>query len=166
MTIPQRACANRLLASLHGAALERLMPHLSLVEMTAGDIVFASGTQQADVYFPESATISLSYLAQNGMAAEISIVGNDGMIGIPLFLKGKVKPCSAVVRTSGTAWRISAALLTGEFNRSVPALRVILAYARSLTAQMERSAGCTADCDEDQPSSVSYGYVATCAQAR
>lgn len=165
MTISQRACANRLLTSLHGAALERLMPHLTLVEMTSGDIVFASGTQQADVYFPESATISLSYLAQNGMAAEISIVGSEGMIGIPLFLKGKVKPCSAVVRTSGMAWRISAALLTGEFNRSVPALRVILAYARSLTAQMERSAGCTDDCDEDQPSRVSCSYVARCAQA-
>lgn len=141
------------------------MPHLTLVDMTAGDIVFASGTQQADVYFPENATISLAYLAQNGVATEISIVGSEGMIGIPLFLKGKVSPCRAVVRTGGTAWRISAAVLTGECNRSVPALRVILAYARNLTAQMERSAECTVMCSEEHPSRVSCGYAATCAQA-
>ena len=165
MTTSQRECTNRLLSSLQGVALERLLPHLTLVDMTAGDIVFASGAQQAYVYFPVTATITLSYFAENGVATEISIVGREGMIGIPLFLKGKVSPCSAVVRTSGAAWRIRAPLLTSEFNRAGRALRVILAYARGLTAQMEQSADCVRDCADDRQSSVSCGYADTCSQA-
>ena len=131
---------NRLLASLDGVALERLLPHLTLVELAPGDTVFASGMPQAQVYFPVSATIALNYLPGSGNAAAILVVGNEGVIGIPLFLQQTVSPCSAVVRDGGYAFQISAALLTGELNRPGPALRLILAYARGLSAQMAHAA--------------------------
>ena len=133
---------NRLLAALNGVALERLLPHLTLVELASGDTVFASGTPQAQVYFPVTATISLNYLPDGGNAAAISLVGNEGVVGIPLFLQQPVSPSSAVVRDGGYAYQISAAVLTGELNRPGPALRLILAYARGLSAQMAQAAQC------------------------
>lgn len=165
MTTSPRECTNRLLSSLQGVALERLLPHLTLVDMSAGDSVFASGVPQAYAYFPVTARITLLYFAENGVATDIAVVGNEGMVGIPLFLKGKVSPCSARVRTSGAVWRIPAAVLTSELNRSGPALRVILGYARGLTAQMERFAGCVRDCADNRPSHTSCGYPETCLQA-
>ncbi|WP_426106860.1 hypothetical protein [Massilia sp. TSP1-1-2] len=142
MPLPPAPALNLLLASLNAAARTRLFPHLVLVELAAGEIVFASGTQQVQVYFPVTATILLSYQPGNGTATEISLVGNEGVIGIPLFLQEKVSPCSAVVCDAGFAYQISAAVLTGELNRPGPALRLILAYARGLSAQMAQTAHC------------------------
>jgi hypothetical protein len=135
-----RVSDNRLLASLAGAALDRLMPDLTLVELNAGDSIVAGGVHQADVYFPVTATVSLRYLDGRGVATEVSKVGSEGVIGIPRFLKGDVSPSCAVVRQGGHAFRISAALLTSEMNRPGPALRLILAYARDLSAQMAHTA--------------------------
>jgi hypothetical protein len=131
-----RVSDNHLLAALGGVALERLMPDLTLVELNAGDSIATGGALHAHVYFPVTATVSLSYLDDRGVATEVSKVGSEGVIGIPLFLKGDISPCGAVVRQGGHAFRISAALLTSEMNRAGPALRLILAYARDLSAQM------------------------------
>ncbi len=162
MPIPLRTSENLLLASLQGVTLERLLPHLSLVELTAGETVFTSGTLQTHVYFPVTATISLCYLAGDDVANEISLVGKEGMIGIPLFLKGSISPCSAVVNQSGRAFRMSAPMLTAEFNRAGPALRVILAYARELSAQMEETAQCTVDGSGNSQSCSPCGHAAVC----
>lgn len=132
--------ANQLLALLHGVALDRMRPHLTLVELAAGDTVFESGARQAYVYFPVTATIALCRVNGNGAPAAISMVGEEGMVGIPFFLDGKVAPSSAVVRDAGAAFRMSTPSLTSEFNRPGPALRVILAYARELSAQLALAA--------------------------
>lgn len=142
MPINPSPSSNRLLAALDGVALARLLPHLTLVELTTGEIVFASGTPQAYVYFPVSATIALNYLSEHGFAAAVSLVGSEGVIGIPLFLQQTISPSRATVREGGYAFRISAALLTGELNRPGPALRLILGYARELSAQMALAAHC------------------------
>lgn len=131
---------NQLLALLHGVALDRMLPHLTLVELAAGATVFESGAQQDYVYFPVTATIALCCMDGNGAAAAVSTVGEEGIVGIPFFLNGTVTPSSAVVRDAGAAFRMSTPSLTCELNRPGPALRVILAYARELSAQMALAA--------------------------
>jgi hypothetical protein len=138
-----RVSDNRLLAALAGVALDRLMADLTLVELNAGDSIATGGAHQADVYFPVTATVSLRYLDERGVSTEVSKVGSEGVIGIPLFLTGDVSPCCAVVGQGGHAFRISATLLTSEMNRTGPALRLILAYARDLSAQMAHTARLT-----------------------
>lgn len=164
MPISPRASANRLLASLHGVTLERMLPHLALVDMAAGDTLYENGAQQAYVYFPVTAKVALSWENQSGVATAISIVGNEGVIGIPLFLNGAVTPCSAVVRDGGSAFRIGAALLTSEFNRPGPALRLILAYARELNAQMALSALCDDDGSATPQACGTCGNAPRCPQ--
>lgn len=159
MPLSLRASANKLLASLHGATLDRMLPHLTLVDMAAGETLYENRAQQAYAYFPVTATVALSWMTPGGVAAEISIVGNEGVVGIPLFLNGRVAPCGAVVRESGTALRIRAPLLTSEFNRPGPALRLMLAYARDLNGQMAQSALC------DEHGVATASSCATCGLA-
>jgi hypothetical protein len=156
-----RAAANRLLASLPGVALERMLPHLTLVPIASGETLYQTGVPQPYVYFPVSGAVSLSYLG-GATHAEISIVRNEGVIGIPLFLNGVVSPCRAVVRDAGSAYRMSASRLTGEFNRSGQPLRVFLAYARGLTAQMEQTAACNNQATIDQDFCVTCDYANAC----
>jgi hypothetical protein len=165
MPIHHRATANLLLSSLHGVTLDRLMPHLTLIEMTAGDTVYESCAEPPFVYFPVTATVSLSYVGINGALAEISIVGNDGIIGIPLLLNGKVSPCRGVVRTAGSAYRMVGSVLAGEFNRPGPALRIFLAYARALTAQMEQTAACDVQSPAERKLCSRCGDASACPRA-
>ncbi len=162
MPTPHVPSSNRLLASLDAAALGRLLPHLALIEVAAGDTVFASGAPHTLVYFPVTAKIALSYLAGDGTVAHISIVGDEGVIGIPLFLQDKISPCSAVVRDAGYAFRMSAAVLTSELNRPGPALRLVLAYARDLSAQMAQAAHCDIHGVPDQHSCADCAHAARC----
>jgi CRP-like cAMP-binding protein len=156
-----RAADNRLLASLPAVALERMLPHLTLVPIACGETLYHAGTPQPYVYFPVSGAVSLSYVG-GATHAEISIVRNEGVIGIPLFLNGVVSPCRAVVRDAGSAYRMSAARLTEEFNRSGQPLRLFLAYARELTAQMEQTAACTIEATIDQDVCATCGYANAC----
>ena len=156
-----RIAANELLASLPGAALERILPSLTLVQLASGATLYEAGARQAHVYFPLTSTVLLSYMG-NGRAEEISLVGAEGVIGIPLFLNGSISPCSAVVRDAGSAYRLDAAQLTGEFNRPGPALRLFLAYARGLTAQMQMTANCTSSESFDQALCANCGYANAC----
>lgn len=158
--------SNRLLASLDAVALGRLLPHLTLLKVASGTVLFESGTPQALVYFPVTATISLHYLAANGTVAAISLVGEEGVIGIPLFLQEKILPCSAVVRDAGYAFQISAAVLTSELNRPGPALRLVLAYARELNAQLSQAAHCDVHGVPDQKSCSDCAHAARCPVAK
>jgi CRP-like cAMP-binding protein len=156
-----RTVTNGLLASLPAAVLERMLPHLTLVPMTSGETLYQTGTPHAYVYFPVSGAVLLSYVG-GAIHAEISIVGRDGVIGIPLFLNGAVSPCRAVVRETGSAYRMSAQRLTQEFNRTGPPLRLFLAYARALTAQMEQTAACNNHATIDKNLCASCGYANAC----
>ncbi|MBC7685236.1 MAG: Crp/Fnr family transcriptional regulator [Bdellovibrionales bacterium] len=159
-----RVAANNLLGSLPAVVLERMLPHLALVQLTAGETLYDANLPQRDVYFPVGARVALSYMG-NGVPAVISFVDHDGVIGIPLFLNGSVSPCRAVVSTAGTAYRISASRLTGEFNRPGPALRQFLAYARHLTEQMTQTAKCGVEEVIDKKRCEQCGYAKACPHA-
>ncbi|WP_317204911.1 hypothetical protein [Janthinobacterium sp.] len=133
---------NRLLAKLPGASVARLLPHFELIPLLCGEALLVYGAGQEYVYFPVTAVVTLHHALASGALSEVSLVGNEGVIGIPLLLNGDVTPCRAVVRTTGHAYRMSARILTQELNRAGPELRLLLAYARALVAQMERSASC------------------------
>ncbi|WP_426174215.1 Crp/Fnr family transcriptional regulator [Massilia sp. TWR1-2-2] len=156
-----RAASNRLLASLPAAALDRMLPHLSLVSIATGETLYQAGTAQPYVYFPVSGAVVLSYVG-GATHADISVVGNEGVIGIPLFLNGAVSPCRAVVRDAGSAYRISTHRLTAEFNRAGQPLRVFLAYARALTAQMAQTAVCNGAATIERDLCAACGHANTC----
>jgi hypothetical protein len=156
--------ANDLLASLPGVALERMLPHFTLVELAIGETLYEAGVPQSHVYFPVSATVLLTYMG-SGVPSAISTVGNEGVIGIPLFLNGSVSPCRAVVSTAGAAYRMSAARLTGEFNRPGQALRLFVGYARRLTEQMTQTANCGRQAVINQGLCSQCGYSKACPHA-
>ena len=133
---------NRLLAKLPGSSVARLLPHLERVRLLCGDTLDIDGARQQYVYFPVTAVVTLQHVPVGGALSEVSLIGKEGVIGIPLLLNGRVTPCRAEVRTTGHAYRMSAHVLTQELNRAGPELRLLPAYARTLVAQMERSAAC------------------------
>lgn len=161
MPSPNRAASNLLLASLPALALERMLPHLTPVPIASGETLYHAGTAQPYVYFPVSGAVSLSYLG-GATHAEISLVRNEGVIGIPLFLNGVVSPCRAVVRDAGAAYRMRTPRLTEVFNRAGQPLKVFLAYARSLTAQMEQTAACSSQPALDLDLCASCGHANAC----
>ena len=99
---------NHLLAALPAADLMRLLPHLERVPLPLGAVIYESGGEQAHVYFPASGIVSLLYVMNDGAAAEIAVVGNEGMVGIALFMGGGTTPSRAVVQSAGSAWRLEA----------------------------------------------------------
>lgn len=133
--------ANSLLASLPAAALGRMLPHFSLVQLSVGEMLYEAGSIHSQVFFPVGATVSLSYMGSGG-PAPVSLVASEGVVGIPLFLNGAISPCRAVVSIAGAAYQLGATHLTREFNRPGQSLRLFLAYARQLTEQMVQTASC------------------------
>ena len=106
MTTPHSPTQNRLLAALPEAEFVRLAPHLQLVPMLLGDSLYEPGSQLQHVYFPTTAIVSLLYVMESGSSAEIAGVGNEGMLGIALFMGGDTTPSSAVVQTAGHGYRL------------------------------------------------------------
>ena len=133
---------NHLLASLPKAEFDRLADHLELVEMRAGDTLYESHGHMRHVYFPTTAIVSLLYVLENGETAEIALVGNEGVLGIALFMGGETTPNHAFVQNAGYGYRLRAGLLNKEFNRAGPVLRILLRYTQALTAQMAQTAVC------------------------
>lgn len=133
---------NQILATLPVAERERLFPHLKLVEMPAGLVVYESGAALRHIYFPTSCIVSLMYVLENGSSAEIAVVGNDGAIGVALFMGGETTPSRAVVQSGGLAYRLTGRRLKVEFNRHGQMLHVLLRYMQSLTMQMAQTAVC------------------------
>jgi CRP-like cAMP-binding protein len=133
---------NHLLAAMPAAAFERVSPHLELVEMPLGEVLYESGGQLQHVYFPTTSIVSLLYVLEDGASAEIAIVGNEGILGISLFMGGETTPSRAVVQSAGFGYRLRAPLLKEEFNRAGPVLRLLLRYTQALITQMTQTAVC------------------------
>jgi len=142
MRAPQSPNQNRLLAALPAAEFERLAPHLEPVELRLGDVMYESGGLLQHVYFPTTAILSLHYVMENGSSSEIAGVGNEGVLGISLFMGGNTTPSRAVVQTGGAGYRLSAALMLQEFNRAGPVQQLMLRYTQALLTQMSQTAAC------------------------
>jgi CRP-like cAMP-binding protein len=133
---------NHLLAALPAAEFERLRPHLELVPMPLGEVLYESGGQLQHVYFPTTSIISLHYVMEDGSSAEIAGVGNEGILGISLFMGGNTTPSRAVIQTAGHGYRLKAQFMMEEFNRAGVMLRLLLRYTQALITQMSQTAVC------------------------
>jgi len=141
---------NHLLAALPASDYERLASHLELVPMRLGDVLYESGVQLRYVYFPTTSILSLLYVMEDGASAEIAIVGNEGILGISLFMGGETTPSRAVVQSAGHAFRLKAALLKNEFGRFGPTMHLLLRYTQALITQMSQTAVCNRHHSVDQ----------------
>ena len=146
-TDPRR---NQLLAALPAAQLERWRPQLELVKMPLGRVLYESGGTLDHLYFPLDSIISLLYVMANGASAEIGVVGNEGVVGISLFMGGQTTPNRAVTQSGGEAIRLKARLLTEEFNKGVPVMHLLLRYTQALITQMAQTAVCNRHHSLDQ----------------
>src|SRR4051812_1570119 len=133
---------NHLLAALPTAEYDRLAPHLELVPLPLGEVLYEPGGQLHHAYFPTTAIVSLHYVAESGASAEIAGVGNEGVVGISLFMGGDTTPSSAVVQTAGHAYRLERRLLKQEFDRAGVMQRLLLRYTQALITQMSQTAVC------------------------
>jgi CRP-like cAMP-binding protein len=139
---PHQPNQNRLLAALPAAEFERLKPYLDLVHLPLGDVLCESGGRLSYVYFPVSTIISLHYILENGASSEIAGVGNEGMLGVSLFMGGESTPSWATVQTAGHGYRLKAALLMQEFNQGGAIQRLLLRYTQALITQISQTAVC------------------------
>ena len=141
---------NHLLDALPADVYKRIAPHLELVTMKLGDILCEPGARLRYVYFPTTAIISLLYVMENGSPAEIAVVGNEGILGISLFMGGETTPSRALVQSSGEGYRLKAQFLKDEFSRAGPMLRLLLRYTQALITQMAQTAVCNRHHSIDQ----------------
>jgi CRP-like cAMP-binding protein len=141
---------NHLLDALPVAEFDRLSPHLELVPMPLGEALYESGGHLQHVYFPTTSIVSLLYVLADGASAEIAVVGNEGILGISLFMGGETTPSRAVVQSAGYGYRLKAQLLKQEFNRAGPVLHLLLRYTQALITQMAQTAVCNRHHSVDQ----------------
>jgi CRP-like cAMP-binding protein len=150
-SLPQHtALQNHLLAALPEEDYVALYPYLEKVEMPLGDVIYESGGDLLYVYFPTTCIVSLLYVMENGASAEIAVVGNEGIIGIALFMGGGTMPNRAVVQSAGYAYRMRGALILKEFNRNGSMMRLLLRYTQALITQMAQTAVCNRHHSIDQ----------------
>jgi CRP-like cAMP-binding protein len=133
---------NRLLAALPPAEWARWASHLEPVDMPLGKVLYESGSRLSHVYFPTTSIVSLLYVMEDGASAEIAVVGNEGIVGISLFMGGESTPSRALVQSGGQGFRLKANLMLGEFNRAGPVLHLLLRYTQALITQMAQTAVC------------------------
>jgi len=141
---------NHLLAALPAIERARIFPHLQLVEMPLGDVLYESGDVLRYVYFPTDSIVSLLYVLADGASAEISVVGNEGFIGIALFMGGDTTPSRAIVQSAGYAYRLSGQELKAEFHRNGEVQLLLLRYTQALITQMAQTAVCNRHHSVDQ----------------
>jgi CRP-like cAMP-binding protein len=142
MPSPHSPNQNHLIAALPTAEYERLAPHLKLVPMPLGEVLYEPGEQLQHAYFPTTAIVSLHYVMDTGASAETAGVGNEGLVGIALFMGGDTTPSSAVVKTAGHAYRLERRVLKQEFDRAGVMQRLLLRYTQALITQMTQTAAC------------------------
>ena len=133
---------NHLLATLQSDEFERIAPHLELIPMLLGDVLHEPGGKLHHLYFPTTAIISLHYLLENGNSSETAGVGNEGVLGISVFMGGDTMPSRAVVQTGGHGYRLKNHIFMEEFNRTGPMLRLMLRYLQALITQISQTAVC------------------------
>jgi|SRR5450830_192345 len=150
MILTTEAQKNRLLAVLPEKELERWLPELELVELSLGQVLYESGSTLAYVYFPTSAIVSLLYVLEDGSSAEIAVVGNDGIVGISLFMGGGSTSSRAVVQSAGKGLRLRSQAMKNEFNRGGAVLHLFLRYTQALITQMSQTAVCNRHHSLDQ----------------
>jgi CRP-like cAMP-binding protein len=141
---------NQLLAALPSAERARLQPHLQLIQMPLGKVIYEPGDLLRYVYFPIDSIVSLLYVLADGASAEISLVGNDGIIGIALFMGGETTPSRAIVQSAGKAYRLIAKRLKDEFHRNGQMQLLLLRYTQALITQMAQTAVCNRHHSVDQ----------------
>ena len=133
---------NHLLSALPNAEWQRWLPQLERVEMPLGQVLYESGGTLSHVYFPTTAIVSLLYVMENGASAEIAVVGNEGIVGISLFMGGDSTSSRAVVQSAGLGLRLKAQIMKDDFNRAGPVLHLLLRYTQALITQMAQTAVC------------------------
>jgi CRP-like cAMP-binding protein len=150
MTATRDARRNQLLAALPPAEWERWSPLLEPVAMPLGQVLYESGLSLTHVYFPVDSIVSLLYVTEDGSSAEIAIVGNEGLVGVSLFMGGETTPSRAVVQSAGRGFRLEAQAMKNEFNRAGPVLHLLLRYTQALITQMAQTAVCNRHHSLDQ----------------
>jgi CRP-like cAMP-binding protein len=133
---------NHLLAALPLAEWQRWQPQLEAVELPLGQVLYESGSTLGHVYFPTTAIVSLLYVMQNGAAAEIAVVGREGIVGVALFMGGESTPSRAVVQSAGRGFRLKAKAVKQEFEASPAVMHLLLRYTQALITQMAQTAVC------------------------
>ena len=141
---------NHILDALPAEERERLFPHVTLVEMALGMVLYEAGEALSHIYFPTDAIVSLLYIMKDGASAEIAVVGNEGAVGVSLFMGGETTPSRAIVQSAGSAYQLSGRRLKEEFERHGQLLHVLLRYTQSLITQMSQTAVCNRHHSIDQ----------------
>jgi len=141
---------NHLLAALAPDVQHRLLPQLEWISLPLGMVLYESGDTLQHVYFPTDSIVSLLYVMEDGASAEISVVGNDGFIGIAILMGGESTPSRAIVQSGGTAYRLSASRFKEEFHRDTGTLHLMLRYSQALLTQMAQTAVCNRHHSIDQ----------------
>jgi CRP-like cAMP-binding protein len=130
------------LATLPTPEFKRLEAHLELVHLTLGQVLYESGCKLSNVYFPTTAIVSMLYVLEDGASAEIAVVGNEGILGIPLFMGGETTTNRAVVQSASWCYRLKGGYIKTEFKRGGPVMSLLLRYAQALITQMSQTAVC------------------------
>jgi CRP-like cAMP-binding protein len=141
---------NHLLAALPAEARGRLFPYMKLVDLPLGKVLYESGATVDYVYFPTNAIVSLLYVMESGASAEISVVGNEGLIGIAVFMGGESTPSRAIVQSAGCAFALPSQRLRDEFNGNPDMRMLMLRYTQALITQMAQTAVCNRHHSIDQ----------------
>ena len=141
---------NHLLAALPAEVQARLISQFELVSLPLGKVVYESGDALRHVYFPTDSIVSLLYVMEDGASAEISVVGNEGMIGLAVFMGGESTPSRAIVQSAGHAYRLLGQQLKAEFNRHGELMQLLLRYTQALITQMAQTAVCNRHHSIDQ----------------
>jgi len=141
---------NHLLAALPPGARKRVFPHLKLIRLNLGAVVYEPGQNEHYVYFPTDSIVSLLYVMVNGASAEISVVGNEGLVGIAVFMGGESTPSRAIVQSGGSAFRLPGEELRKEFNEFPEMRMLMLRYTQTLITQMAQTAVCNRHHSIDQ----------------
>lgn len=141
---------NSLLSALPSSIRDRWLPDLETVDMGLGEVVYESGATLTHVYFPTTAIVSLLYVLENGASAEIAVVGNEGIVGVSMFMGGNSTPSRAVVQSAGRSFRLTADVLQQEFKQAGPVLHLLLRYTQALITQMAQTAVCNRHHSLDQ----------------
>ena len=150
MPAPTDPKMNQLLAVLPAAVWARWQPLLEWVEMPLGQVLYEAGATLSHSYFPTTAIVSLLYVMENGASAEIAVVGNEGLVGISLFMGGGSTPSRGVVQSAGQGFRIKAQIIKAEFDRPGPVMHLLLRYTQALITQMAQTAVCNRHHSLDQ----------------
>jgi len=141
---------NRLLAVLPGTTYDAMLPSLEPLQMPLGLSLYESGGEQGYVYFPTTAIVSLLYVLANGASAEIAVTGNEGVVGISLFMGGETTTSRAVVRSAGLGYRLRASVMKKEFERGAELQNLLLRFTQALITQMTQTAVCNRHHEVDQ----------------